>query len=78
MSGHVSKVWADDTAIYIETADGKVYNEQFADYPRLRCATREQRTKFEYDNIGIRWEELDEDLCYEGFLLSMNRRTYRR
>jgi hypothetical protein len=68
MTVKVNKVWADNVAIYIETADGSVYSERFADYPRLRCATTDQRKKFITGNIGIRWEELDEDLCYGGFL----------
>jgi hypothetical protein len=64
----VNKVWADDKAIYIETEDGCMYGEQFADYPRLHYATPQQRSKFEYDNIGIRWDDLDEDLSFEGFM----------
>jgi hypothetical protein len=69
----VSKVWTDDTAIYIETADGKIFNEKFEDYPRLRHATPEQRSAFEYNNLFIRWNELDEDLSIEGFMKKKNR-----
>ncbi|GHT14925.1 hypothetical protein FACS189426_22020 [Bacteroidia bacterium] len=31
-------------------------------------ATDEQRTNYEYDEIGIRWEEIDEDMSVESFL----------
>jgi len=33
----------------------------------LRYATPAQRTNFEYDNIGIHWNDIDEDLSFEGF-----------
>ena len=68
MNHKVIKVWIDDRAVYIETGDGRIYEEIFSDYPRLRHAVPAQRAKFEYDNIGIRWEELDEDLSYAGFM----------
>ena len=68
MKQKIVKVWIDDKAVYIETGQGKVYSELFSDYPRLRHATPAQRSKFEYDNIGIRWDELDEDLSYVGFM----------
>ncbi|MDR3261511.1 MAG: DUF2442 domain-containing protein [Tannerella sp.] len=64
----VKKVWIDENAVYIQTDTGNIFSEQFADYPRLRRATSEQRAKFEYDNIGIHWEDIDEDLGYEGFV----------
>jgi len=68
MKENIVKVWIDDRAVYIETGNGEVFSEFFCDYPRLRNAVPAQRANFEYDNIGIRWEELDEDLCYAGFM----------
>ena len=68
MEQNIVKVWIDDKAVYIKTDKGDVYSEQFSDYPRLCDATTAVRAKFEYDNIGILWEELDEDLCYAGFM----------
>jgi hypothetical protein len=64
----INNVWIDDVAVYIQTADGKVYSEYFESYPLLRCATPAQRADFEYDNFGIRWEEIDEDLSFNGFM----------
>jgi hypothetical protein len=64
----VKKIWVDDTAVYIQTDKGEVFRELFSDYPRLRNATSKQRRVFEYDNIGIHWEELDEDLSFKGFM----------
>ena len=63
----VDKVWLTDTAVWIHTTDGKEACEKFADYQRLKFATSEQRTNFTVDKFGIRWEELDEDLSFEGF-----------
>jgi hypothetical protein len=64
----IVRVWIDDNAVYIETDRGDIYSELFSDYPRLRNAIPSQRSNFEFDNIGIHWEELDEDLSYNGFL----------
>jgi hypothetical protein len=68
METKANRVWTDDTAIYIETADGKIFSEKFEDYPRLRYASPAQRAAFEYSDAFIRWEELDEDLSIEGFM----------
>lgn len=64
---NIEKIWITDTAIWIRTDEGKEACEDFNDYPRLRNATQEQRLNYEVDAFGIHWEELDEDLSYEGF-----------
>lgn len=63
----VDKVWLTDTAVWIRTADGKEAHEKLADYQRLKFATPRQLANFTVDNFGIHWEELDEDLSFEGF-----------
>ena len=63
----IEKVWLTDTAIWIRTDEGKEACEHFADYPRLRLATKEQLAAFTTDEFGIHWETLDEDLSFEGF-----------
>ena len=63
----IEKIWLTDDAVWIRTADGKEACENFNDYPRLRYATREQRADFEADEYGLHWEEIDEDLSFEGF-----------
>ena len=68
MQQKVVNVWIDDKAVYNKTDKGEVYSELFADYPRLRNATPAQRANFEHYNLGIRWNEIDEDLSYNGFL----------
>ena len=63
----IEKVWLTDSAIWIRTNEGKEACELFADYPRLRFATKEQLTDFTTDEFGIHWEDLDEDLSFESF-----------
>ena len=68
----VVKIWLTDTEIWIQTEDGKTASEMFADYPRLKYATQEQRKNYTTDDFGIHWEDLDEDLSFEGFFLKKN------
>ena len=63
----IEKIWLTDDAVWIRTASGKEACEKFNDYPRLRYATKEQREKFEADEYGLHWEDIDEDLSFEGF-----------
>jgi len=68
MKTRIIKVWIDNDAVYIQTNKGEIYRERFVNYPRLHTALPSQRANFEYDNIGIHWNELDEDLSYRGFM----------
>ena len=63
----IEKIWLTDDAVWIRTASGKEACEKFNDYPRLRYATKEQREKYEADEYGLHWEEIDEELSFEGF-----------
>lgn len=63
----IEKVWLTDTAVWIRTKDGREANDEFDLLPRLKFATKEQRENFELTHFGIRWDEIDEDLSYEGF-----------
>ena len=62
----INKVWIDDHAVYASTADGKVASYDFSRWPRLRDASREQRSHFELSYSGIHWHVIDEDLSFEG------------
>ena len=64
---NIEKIWLTNTAIWIRTKEGEEACEQFADYPRLRNASQKQRLRYEADSFGIHWDELDEDLSFEGF-----------
>jgi hypothetical protein len=68
MAPKVEKVWTDDVCIYIQTNKGEIFKESFADYPRLRHASARQRAEFEWNEAGIRWEAIDEDLSFAGFI----------
>lgn len=63
----IEKIWLTEDAVQIRTASGKEACEKFNDYPRLRYATKEQREKYEADDYGLHWEDIDEDLSFEGF-----------
>ena len=63
----IEKIWLTEDAVWIKTADGREACEKFDDYPRLRYATSEQRANYTADSWGIRWEDIDEDLSFEGF-----------
>lgn len=63
----IEKIWLTEDAVWIKTADGKEACEKFNDYPRLKYATKEQLANYEADDYGLHWEDLDEDLCFEGF-----------
>src|SRR5690554_5712348 len=63
----IKKIWLTDEAIHVETQDGKVGTEYFSDYPSLRNATPKQREEYTTATFGIHWEELNEDLGFDGF-----------
>ena len=71
----IEKIWITDTAVWIRTADGREACEKFSDYPRLKHATQSQRENYSSDAFGIHWEEIDEDLCFEGFFRKKNTNT---
>ena len=63
----IEKIWLTDDAVWIRTAHGREACEKFNDYPRLRYATKKQRANYKADEYGIHWEDIDEDLSFEGF-----------
>lgn len=52
--------------------NGKLVKLKISDYPKLKKAGKKQlrNWKFIGDGIGIRWEDLDEDLSIKGFIKS--------
>lgn len=62
----IEKVWLTDKAVCALGKDGRQACASYNSYPRLRHATVEQREKYILTHYGIHWEELDEDLSYEG------------
>ena len=68
----VEKIWLTADAVWIRTSDGREACECFADYPRLKYATPQQRANYHADAFGINWPDIDEDLSFEGFFKSKN------
>ena len=64
----IQKLWFADEKIFILTDDGRELWQSLLWYPLLLHATPEQRMGYEYDQIDIRWEEIDEDMSVESFL----------
>jgi hypothetical protein len=63
----IKRVWVENQHVNIETKQGQIRSLAIADFPLLQNATPEQLQKFEVGKFGIHWEELDEDLSFEGF-----------
>lgn len=63
----IQKIWLTQTAIHILLNDGRQAQELFNDYQRLKYATPTQREAYTLSPFGIHWEELDEDLSFDGF-----------
>lgn len=69
----VEKIWLTADAVWLRTSDGREACEFFADYPRLKNATPEQRSNYKADEFGINWPEIDEDLSFDGFFYPKKR-----
>ena len=69
----IEKIWLTADAVWLRTVDGREVCEYFADYPRLKSATPEQRANYKVEEFGINWPDIDEDLSFEGFFQSKNR-----
>lgn len=67
MSIEITKIWLTDEAVHIRTADGRESKELFADYARLRNASKEALEDYTSDAFGIHWNQLNEDLSFECF-----------
>ena len=63
----IDQIWLTETAVWLRRKDGREAYEEFELFPRLKYATKEQREDYELNHYGIRWDEIDEDLSYEGF-----------
>ena len=63
----IEKIWFDPEYIYLKTKEGIEKSMPLKWFPRLMNASQNQRENFELSPFGIHWEELDEDLSFEGF-----------
>ena len=65
----IEKVWITDSAVWVRTVEGK---EAF---PRLKYATQKERLNFTLSKDGIHWNDIDEDLSFEGFFANKKTNT---
>lgn len=63
----ISKIVVTERAVIVEFKDGKVGEELFSAYPRLKNASEEERRNYTTSYYGLHWSELDEDLSFDGF-----------
>lgn len=63
----IKKVGFTEDTIFIETKEGIVKSHPISWFKPLAQATKEQRQNFTLSPYGIHWEELDEDLSFQGF-----------
>ena len=63
----LKRLWFDKEKIFIETEKGEIKSHPLRWFPRLNNATEKQRNNYRLSAMGIHWEELDEDLSFEGF-----------
>lgn len=63
----INRIWFDHESIFIQTSKGEVASHPLAWFPRLLNATKEQKENYTLSPMGIHWEEIDEDLSFEGF-----------
>jgi len=51
----------------VRTADGKEKSHPLSWFPKLQGATKTILENFTLSPFGIHWDELDEDLSFDGF-----------
>lgn len=63
----ILKIWFENNSIFLETKKGIIKSMPLKWFPKLEKATNEQRLNYELSPFGIHWEQIDEDLSFEGF-----------
>lgn len=63
----IKKIWFDHEYIYGMDAAGNTYKQSLLWYPKLREASDEERSEYQFGFDGIHWRDLDEDISFESF-----------
>lgn len=71
----ITKIKFTDDAVYVTCKDGKTAALLFKDFPQLVNATEAQRQNYTVSPFGIHWEDLDEDLSFDGFFNYTNEKN---
>lgn len=61
------KVWFEDNQIFIKNENGEKKSHPLSWFPKLLNASDEERKNFNISPFGIHWENIDEDLSFDGF-----------
>jgi hypothetical protein len=61
----------DSEHIYLDMHDGRTGYLPLKSFPRLYHASEQQKAKYSFSPFGVHWEDIDEDLSYEGFIYIM-------
>jgi hypothetical protein len=65
----------DEDTMWVELSDGRTLGVPLASFPRLLLASRAQRARVELTRLGLRWEEIGEDISIAGLLAAEGNRT---
>ncbi len=63
-----TKVWFDESTMWVELNDARTLGIPLAWFPRLLRAAPQQLNRFELSQGGIHWDALDEDISVAGLL----------
>lgn len=63
----IKEIWFDADYIYGRDEEGKEYKQSLLWYPKLRAASKKERSQFTIGLGGLHWRELDEDISFESF-----------
>lgn len=58
----------DEHTMWVDLSDGRTIGAPLAWFPRLLNATEQERRQVAFSNLGLHWEELDEDISVAGLL----------
>lgn len=67
---HAVDVRIDDVVLQVQLSDGRSVTVPLEWFPKLRDASQEQRANWRLigKGVGIRWEDLDEDLSVSALM----------
>ncbi len=67
-----TNIRCDETMLHVELSDGREISVPLAWFPKLSAATSLQRNNWRLigNGVGIRWEDLDEDISISGLLVN--------
>jgi hypothetical protein len=68
-TARATSVKVTDETISVELEDGRTIVVPTEWFPRLIHATAAERAKYEIDEVGVRWPEVDADFSIRGLLL---------